>query len=162
MIKHKIMKKLLTYILILSFFLLSCKKSFLDEHLSSAYAPQNTLVDSLGFEAAIAGLQSQVRTQYTFAGDQGLIGCMYLGTDMTATIPSQSTGAMLPYYQYNTMSSTDPGALYYWQWAYATINNANLIIQAAENPAVTATSAANKAYIDAEAKFYRAYAYNLL
>jgi hypothetical protein len=156
------MKKLLSYISILPLFLLSCKKTFLDEHLNSAYAPQNTLVDSLGFEAAIAGLQSQVRTQYTFAGDQGLIGCMYLGTDMTATIPAQSTAAMLPYYQYNTMSSTDLGALYYWQWAYATINNANLIIQAAENPAVTATSAANKAYIDAEAKFYRAYAYNFL
>ena len=156
------MKKFFIYIAGLVFLTASCKKSFLDEHLTSKYAPQNTLVDSLGFEAAIAGLQAQVRSQYTFAGDQGLIGCMYLGTDMTTSIPVQSTAAMLPYYQYSTLSSTDPGALYYWQWAYITINNANLIIQGAESPAVTATSAANKAYIDAEAKFYRAYAYNFL
>ena len=154
--------KFLLYILFIQMILLSCKKSFLNEDLVSTYAPQNTLVDSLGFEAAMAGLQAQVRTQYTYAGDQGLIGCMYLGTDMTTSIPAQSTTAMLPYYQYSTMSSTDPGALYYWQWAYQTINNANLIIQGAENPAVTATGAANKAYIDAEARFYRAYAYNFL
>jgi hypothetical protein len=149
-------------ILFMQALLFSCKKSFLDEHLVSTYSPSNVLVDSLGFEAAMAGLQAQVRTQYTFAGDQGLIGCMYLGTDMANTIPSQSTAAMLPYFQYNTLTSTDPGALYYWGWAYQTINNANLIIQAAENPAVTATGAANKAYIDAEARFYRAYAYNFL
>jgi hypothetical protein len=149
-------------ILFMQALLFSCKKSFLDEHLVSTYSPSNVLVDSLGFEAAMAGLQAQVRTQYTFAGDQGLIGCMYLGTDMANAIPSQSTAAMLPYFQYNTMSSTDPGAQYYWSWAYQTINNANLIIQAAENPAVTATGAGNKAYIDAEARFYRAYAYNFL
>jgi hypothetical protein len=151
--------------LIISFILLvtfSCKKSYLDEHLVSTYAPSNVLVDSLGFEAAMAGLQAQVRAQYTFAGDQGTIGCMYLGTDMATSIPAQSTTDMIPYYQYNTMSSTDPGALYFWQWAYQTINNANLIIQAAENPAVTATGAANKAYVDAEARWYRAYAYNFL
>ena len=149
-------------IFLLQTLLFSCKKSFLDEHLVSTYSPTNTLVDSLGFEAAMAGLQAQVRAQYTFAGDQGLIGCMYLGTDMANTITAQSTAAMIPYYQYNTMSSTDPGALYYWQWAYQTINNANLIVQAAENPAVTATGAGNKAYIDAEARFYRAYTYNFL
>src|SRR5579864_6064207 len=126
------MKKFFIYSAGILFLISSCKKSFLDEHLTAKYAPENTLVDSLGFEAAIAGLQAQVRTQYTFAGDQGLIGCMYLGTDMTATIPTQSTTAMLPYYQYATLSSTDPGALYYWQWAYTTINNANLIIQGAE------------------------------
>lgn len=155
-------KKLFIYTTMLTLSLLACKKTFLDEHLVSTYAPQNTLVDSLGFEAAIAGLQAQVRTQYTYAGDQGTIGCMYLGTDMANTIPPQSTTDMLPYYQYGTMNSTDPGAAYFWSWAYQTINNANLIIQGAENPAVTATSAANKAYIDAEAKFYRAFAYNFL
>ncbi|HWK04964.1 MAG TPA: RagB/SusD family nutrient uptake outer membrane protein [Puia sp.] len=156
------MNKFFIYIAGLTLLTVSCKKSFLDEHLTSKYTPGNTLVDSLGFEAAIAGLQAQVRSQYTFAGDQGLIGCMYLGTDMTSSIPVQSTAAMLPYYQYATLSSTDLGSLYYWQWAYTTINNANLIIQGAESAAVTATSAANKAYIDAEAKFYRAYAYNFL
>ncbi len=155
-------KKLFIYTTILALSLFACKKTFLDEHLASTYAPQNTLVDSLGFEAAMAGLQAQVRTQYTFAGDQGLIGCMYLGTDMCNAITAQSTAAMIPYYQYATMNSTDPGAAYYWGWAYQTINNANLIIQGAESPAVTATSAANKAYIDAEAKFYRAFAYNFL
>lgn len=137
-----------------------CKKTFLDENLQSSYAPQNTLNDSLGFEANLAGVQSGVRSLYTSDADQGLIGAMYLGTDMV--INGQTTSAMFPYVNNETMNSADFAANYYWSSAYTTLNNINLLIAACENPAVTKTTASNKAYVGSEAKFYRAYLYNFL
>ena len=141
--------------------LFSCKKSFLDENLQSSYTPNNTLSDSLGFEANIAGIQYQVRAQYTSDNtDQGLIGAMYLGTDMC--INGQTTSGMFPYVNNETMNSTDLAAMFYWNWAYQTLNNVNLVIAAANDPKVTKTTATNKAYVGSEAKFYRAYIYNFL
>ena len=57
----------------------ACKKSFLNENLQSSYSPQNTLKDSLGFEANMAGIQYGVRSLYTSDADQGLLGAMYNG-----------------------------------------------------------------------------------
>jgi len=154
------MKTINRYAWIVVILLASCSKSFLDENLQSSYAPQNTLSDSLGFEANITGIMSRVRAQYTTDDDQGLLGAMYLGTDMV--INGQTTSAMYPYVNNETMNSTDFSASIFWRWAYTTINNTNILIEAAEDPAVTGTSAANKAYVGAEARFYRAYVYNFL
>ena len=139
----------------------SCKKSFLDENLQSSYTPQTTQTDSLGLEANIAGIQFQIRTQYTSDNtDQGLIGGMYLGTDMV--INGQTTSGMFPYVNNETMNSTDLCATFYWNWSYQVLNNINQVIAAASDPKVTKTSEANKAYLGSEAKFYRAYVYNFL
>jgi len=159
------MKKLIIYLLIACSIAMmnSCSKSFLDEHLVSTYAPQNTLKDSLGFDAAIVGLMNLVRTQYTYAGDQGLICTMYIGTDeCEMTTPAAATTAMFPYVQYNTMNSQDGAASYYWSWAYRVINNANQIIQAIEDPNLSGVTQTDKNRIDGEARFYRAYAYEFL
>src|SRR3978361_2147597 len=110
------MKRLIIYSLLFTPFLFSCKKSFLNENLQSSYAPQNTLSDSLGFEANIAGIQSMIRQQYTTDDDQGLLGAMYLGTDMA--INGQTTSAMFPYVNNETMNSSDFAASIYWRWAY--------------------------------------------
>lgn len=144
----------------LVFFLVACQKSFLDEKLQSNYTPQNTLRDSLGFEANIAGIQYRIRAQYTSDDDQGLLGAMYLGTDMV--INGQTTSAMFPYVNNETMNSSDFAASVYWRWAYTALNNINILINASQDPSVTGVSAANKAYTGSEAKFYRAYAYNFL
>ncbi len=138
----------------------ACKKSFLDENLQSSYAPQNTLADSLGFEANMAGILNKVRSLYTSDNDQGLLGAMYNGTDMV--INGQTTSAMFPYVNNETMNSTDFSANFFWTSAYQSITNINLVIAASQDPAVTGTSASNKAYVGAEAKFYRAYMYNFL
>src|ERR1700754_1654775 len=130
----------------------ACKKSYLDEQLKSSYAPQNTLTDSLGFEANIAGIQYQIRAQYTSDNnDQGLIGAMYLGADMV--INGQTTSGMFPYVNNETMNATDVCATYYWNWSYQVLNNINQVIAAASDPKVTNTSEANKAYVGSEAKF---------
>jgi hypothetical protein len=154
------MKKVISYILISSLIFVSCKKTFLDEKLQSSYSPQNTLLDSLGFEANIAGIQSRIRAQYTTDDDQGLLGAMYLGTDMV--INGQTTSAMYPYVNNETMNSSDFAAGIYWRWAYQTLNNVNIVIAAAQDPTVTGTTPGNKAYVCAESKFYRAYVYNFL
>lgn len=154
------MKKIFIIPVTLALLLGACKKSFLNEKLLSSYAPQNTLVDSLGFEANMAGIQYKVRSLYTSDNDQGLIGAMYLGTDMV--INGQTTSAMFPYVNNETMNSTDFAANYYWTSAYQSLVNINALIAATEDPTVTATSAGNKAYVGAEAKFYRAFMYNFL
>jgi len=156
--KHTFLLPLLLIGLIAEFS--ACKKSFLDENLQSSYAPQNTLADSLGFEANMAGILNKVRSLYTSDNDQGLLGAMYNGTDMV--INGQTTSAMFPYVNNETMNSTDFSANYFWTSAYQSLTNINLVIAAAQDPKVTGTSASNKAYVGAEAKFYRAYMYNFL
>ena len=137
----------------------SCKKDFLDEKPPSLYTPQTVLVDSLGFEAAMAGLQSVVREQYTVDGAQGLLGVMQEGTDVC--IPGQVQGIEVPYYNYTLLNSQDGASAYWWGWAYRTINNANQII-AASAAAPSTVRQGYKNRISAEARFYRAYAYDFL
>jgi hypothetical protein len=137
----------------------SCKKDYLDETPKSLYTPQTVLTDSLGFEAAMAGLQSVVREQYTRSDEQGLLGMMQLGTDVA--IPGQVQGAEVPYYNYGLLNSQDVAAGVMWSWAYRTINNCNQIIAGAAAAPATLRQG-YKDRISAEARFYRAYAYNFL
>lgn len=139
--------------------LMCCSESFLDEDLKSKYTPETTLQDSLGFEAAIAGLQSVVRAQYTTGEPQGLLCTMQVGTDVAIT--GQTQGVETPYFNYALMNSQDAGASFFWNWAYQVINNANLIIANIDNPAMK-MGTPNRNSIKAEALFFRAYAYNFL
>ncbi len=137
----------------------SCKKDFLTETPQSLYTPQTSLVDSLGFEAGMAGLMSVVREQYTITEPQGFLGIMQVGTDVV--IPAMPQGVEIPYYNYEKLQSQDQGAALCWSWAYRTINNANVLIAAA----ATAPAGLRQGYknrLSAEARFYRAYAYNFL
>ena len=117
------------------------------------------LVDSLGFEAEMAGLQGVVRDVYTNSDNQGMLSIMQVGTDVA--IPGQVQGIEVPYYNYAQLTSQDGGASYFWGQAYRIINNANVIIAAsATAPATLRQGYKNR--IAAEARFYRAYAYDLL
>ncbi|UOQ65466.1 RagB/SusD family nutrient uptake outer membrane protein [Hymenobacter volaticus] len=148
-----------TALLVTSQLISSCKDDYLDEAPASLYTPQVVLVDSLGFEAAMAGLQSVVREQYTRSDEQGLLGMMQLGTDVA--IPGQVQGAEIPYYNYTLLNSQDQASAVMWSWAYRTINNANQIIQGtATAPATLRQGYKNR--ISAEARFFRAYAYDFL
>jgi len=137
----------------------SCKKSFLNENLYSAYSPDN-LTDSLGFEASIVGLNNQLSNFFSYSDQQGWPSVWQVGTDVA--FATQAQGIEVPYYNYATLASTDAAALYAWTWAYKMINNTNIIIANIEKPTLTGIGQANKNSIDAEARFYRAYAYNIL
>ncbi|HEY8783874.1 MAG TPA: RagB/SusD family nutrient uptake outer membrane protein [Mucilaginibacter sp.] len=138
----------------------SCKKNFLAEKPYSSYTPI-TLTDSLGFEASLVGLYNLETGILTYSGNQGWPSVWQIGTDV-ANATAQQQGIEVPYYNYTQLTSTDYAAQYTWGKYYSLINNANIIIDGIESPAVTKISASGKNAIEAEAKFFRAYAYNTL
>jgi hypothetical protein len=137
----------------------SCKKDFLDEEVYSAYAPE-TLDDSLGFEASIVGLHNHLSQFFTVDSRQGWPSVWQVGTDIAYA--SQQQGIEVPYYNYNQLISTDDAAFTSWAWGYRMINNCNIIITNVENPNLGGISQAGKNAFNAEARFFRAYAYNTL
>ncbi|SEO23719.1 RagB/SusD family nutrient uptake outer membrane protein [Mucilaginibacter sp. OK283] len=138
----------------------SCKKSYLAEKPYSSYTPL-TLNDSLGFEAAAVGLYNYESTILTYSSAQGWPSVWQVGTDVANATANQQ-GIEVPYYNYAQLTPTDGAASYIWGKYYALINNANIIIKAVEDPSNTKLTAKGKNMIDAEAKFFRAYAYNSL
>ncbi|MBN8687698.1 MAG: RagB/SusD family nutrient uptake outer membrane protein [Chitinophagales bacterium] len=158
------MKKI-TYILLLAVSVTqlfsACKKNYLDEELYSSYSPV-TLTDSLGFEASAVGLYNHLSTFFSYSDPQGWPSVWHAGTDIAFVPPSQKQGIEVPYYDYNQLINTDGAASFTWGWSYRMINNANIIIKNAEDPNLTGMSDANKKSLNGEARFFRAYAYNIL
>jgi len=138
----------------------SCKKSYLDEKPYSSYTPL-TVTDSLGMEASAIGLYNLETGILTYSGAQGWPSVWQVGTDV-ANATAQQQGIEVPYYNYSQLTSTDGAAGYIWSKYYAMINNANIIIDNAENPSNTKLGPVGKKQVEAEAKFFRAYAYNNL
>lgn len=157
------MKKYLIILLFISIagtqLFTSCKKSFLKENVYSALAPE-TLGDSLGIDASLIGLYNHLSNFYSKSDAQGWPSVWHAGTDVAFVPPTQKQGIEVPYYDYTQLTSTDGAASFTWGWAYRMINNANIIIKNAE--AATGITAATKNGYEAEAKFFRAYAYNTL
>jgi len=157
------MKKYITIIASLSVLFVafsSCKKAFLDEKPFSSYTPL-TLTDSLGFEASLIGLYNHTSTIFSWADQQGWPSVWQVGTDV-ANATNNQQGVEIPYYNYATLTSTDGGAARTWNRNYIMINLTNTIVDGIENPATTTISAKGKSLVSAEAKFFRAYAYNNL
>jgi hypothetical protein len=139
--------------------LAGCKKDYLAEKPFSSYSP-STLTDSLGFEASLSGLYNHLSTFFTYSDNQGWPSVWQVGTDVA--FATQAQGIEVPYYNYNTLTATDFGASFTWSWCYRMINNTNIIIANIENPSLGGMTQNNKNSVDAEARFFRAYAYNTL
>lgn len=150
---------IILFVILTSISFFSCKKSFLDEESRSAYSPENSLKDSLGFEANIAGLQASVREQYTAKRpvDIQMTG-FQVGTDVCIRGNGTANAA---FEDYALLKPVNAMISFYWYWGYKVISNANQIIQAAEDPSVPLSNSGRNRYL-AEAKFFRAYAYNFL
>lgn len=157
------MKKYITIFASLSVLFIafsSCKKSYLDEKPFSSYTPL-TLTDSLGFEASLIGLYNHTSTIFSWADQQGWPSVWQVGTDV-ANATNNQQGVEIPYYNYALLTSLDVGAGRTWNRNYIMVNLTNIILDGIENPSVTTLSAAGKNSVSAEAKFFRAYAYNNL
>ncbi|QKJ29525.1 RagB/SusD family nutrient uptake outer membrane protein [Mucilaginibacter mali] len=155
--KYSIFISLIAVLMVVA---VSCKRSFLDEKPYSSFTPL-TLTDSLGFEASAVGLYNLETGFLTYSGRQGWPSVWQAGTDV-ANVTAQQEGIEVPYYNYATLTPTDAAASFTWGKYYSMINNANIIIDAAENPSTTKIGATGKKQVEAEAKFFRAYAYNNL
>jgi len=138
----------------------SCKKNYLDEKPYSAYTPL-TLTDSLGFEASLIGLYQLETGFLTYSSRQGWPSVWQVGTDVANATANQE-GIEVPYYNYATLTNTDAAASYTWGKYYSLINNANIIIDGVEGSGVSGLSANGKKTVEAEARFFRAYAYDNL
>jgi hypothetical protein len=138
----------------------SCKKSFLNENPPSAYTP-NAITDSLGFRASLVGLYNNYSNLLTYSNSQGWLSVWQVGTDV-ANATNNQEGIEIPFYNYAQLTSTSGGPSVMWSKQYVLINLANTIISSIQSDAVTGISEAGKRAISAEAKFFRAYAYNTL
>lgn len=149
----------LIFLLLLGVILLpSCNDDFLTENPKSSLAPENTFVNTTGFETALTGLYVQVRDEWGWYGGGLMYAPMFAGTDLS--VSGTRHGHYTPFEDYaDAINSSTTIVKAYWNWAYKTIGNANLIIEAAEKENVKWDNASDKARVQGEARFLRAYAY---
>src|SRR5690606_27801080 len=138
----------------------SCSKDFLEEKPYSNYTPEN-LTDSLGFEASLTGLYNHLSTIFSWSSRQGWVSVWQVGTDV-ANATNHLEGVEIPYFNYSLLNSEDAASARMWDRCYTMINLTNIIINGIENPELTGISDQGKNEINAEARFFRAYAYNTL
>ncbi len=146
---------ILTAIVLLS---ISCDdESFLTEHPKSFNAPENTFINTKGFQTAVNGLYNQVQKEYAIY----VYGTFFTGTDLA--LNGNLHGAYLPPELLGeSMNSSWKPMENVWNWAYTLIANSNLIIKAVDNPDVNWDSPNDPIQFEAEARFFRAYAYRIL
>jgi hypothetical protein len=139
----------------------ACSDSFLDEKVLDKYSSE-TLNDKLGFEASIVGLHQHFGTLLRTTDDQTLIGMWQLGTDIVWAPAGRSNGNARPYFDYSQLNASDGASVKVWRYLYKLISNANILIESAEGDNTSGMTDVEKAVYNAEARFFRAYAYNML
>lgn len=140
--------------------LYSCSESFLEEKVLDQYKPSQ-LNDKNGFNAAIIGLHYQLMTHHSTTNDQSVVAVWHAGTDIVWSRSDKVNPSAKPYYDYSQLKPEDMISGQVWRWLYKLISNANIIIANAEND-IPGLSQEDKNGFSAEAKFFRAYAYNML
>ncbi|MFC6099642.1 RagB/SusD family nutrient uptake outer membrane protein [Olivibacter domesticus] len=139
--------------------LVSCEadKDFLTEKPSTFYTVDNAFSTAAQIDQAVVAIYSQIRDLWANPGEEGWIFVLRgNGTDMydVASIRRGST--------FNNYGNINPdnGVFYnvYSTW-YQIIAKANLAIYSADLPTISWSSDDEKAYVVAQAKFFRAFAY---
>ncbi|MBE8721518.1 RagB/SusD family nutrient uptake outer membrane protein [Sphingobacterium pedocola] len=141
--------KIFSLFALLSFGTTSCSDSFLEEKPYSNYDANAN--DPSTIENQLIGLHYIYAELYGYSGRQGFLSIWQIGMDITSA--GSTEGVENPFYQYADLNSENGGVSYMWIKCYEFINNANGIIKSVgeSNPAAAA-----------EARFFRAYAYNML
>lgn len=135
----------------------SCNEDFLKEKVLDSFSPENLLVDKSGFETALTALHAFSREEHHIWG--GLSDEMYSGTDV-ATSGVADTRFLN---DYATLTPEFSTVVKYWDWCYTKMmKQSNMIIDRAQLPHVKWSSENDKNAIIAEAKFFRAYTYNVM
>ncbi|MDR2496212.1 MAG: RagB/SusD family nutrient uptake outer membrane protein [Tannerellaceae bacterium] len=139
--------------IIIAFIALSLLASCGDDYLTEKpYSFDNTgHTDATTVDAELVGLHRIFAELWGYSGNQGFLSCWQIGTDVCSAGATQ--GVENGFYQYADLNSENYGVMFLWQKSYEFINNANLIIAAVGD---------NNKAANAEARFFRAYAYNTL
>lgn len=162
--------KLINYIksgllFVLMIFVTGCE-GFLDENLKSTLSPNNTLTSTYGFEVCSTGLYALARAEYNTWGEEDAYmhgnACPYealhVATDIVEAINSDGS---LTAFANLTLTPEERFVGSYWNWAYSLISSANEILLFSEKN-TNWDSPADKVHYQAEARFFRAYAYRTL
>jgi len=142
------------------FFFSSCEKNLLDEKPQGSLSSDIVLTSNTGFQSYLIGLSEAARKEMKLT--DGTYNTYFQGTDVVS-----AAGVEFIFFKnYQTYLVPTLGHVsYIWDWAYTQmILRANTVIAYANKPeskSIWATDAERNAVI-AEAKFYRAYTYNLL
>lgn len=156
--KHYLKYIIVVFIIVFAFFSIGCSDSFLNETPDFMDPDEVALSNVIGFESAITGLHTAARDEWADAAEKSFF--MHIGTDI-ATTGDEALPTGKNYL--TTVTPTATPVTFYWNWAYQqVIPRANTIIFAAENNDVNWESDAQKNFYIAEAKFFRAYAYNII
>ncbi len=149
------MYKIIVLIIVLSTSF-SCNKTILEETPLSFLSP-GALTNQGAFNAAIAGLHQWARQEDLYDPDHFE---MWYGTD--GGYPGEPNP--LRHNDYSLITPTYGPVQQYWNYVYLRlIPNANMIINRAQLPeAVWSDTIAGKNAVIAEARFFRAYGYNIL
>lgn len=126
----------------------SCSDSFLDEQMYSNFSAEME-----NQETKLVGLYRLYGNFWGQSGDQTFLTAFQLGTD----VGMKASSGALNYFLYNQLNANDGISASIWKGMYQLISNANRIISQEESKG----ESADKSVI-AEAKFFRAYAYNVL
>ncbi len=137
----------------------SCSDDFLNEEPQDFLNSDVLLTTPEGYESAVIGLYESVRYLY-FREDGSKMQGMFYGTDIATT----GDRSLADFKDYTTwLTPTLFGAEWYWNWAYKHLMpRANTIIDHATNSANVFETEAEKNSVIAEARFFRAYAYNFI
>jgi len=141
----------------------SCDEKVLEEVPLSFISPDNAYSTKDAFENGITALHSFARDEQniTLRNGEQMFYEMSFGTDV-AQMGERYNAGPERFWDYTLVTPFHPTSAAYWEWAYKQlINNSNLIISRAENPKIVWSEAEKNAVI-AEAKFFRAYTYNIL
>lgn len=144
------------FVVMMVFFSVACSDSFLEEVPLDRFSPENLLVNEAGFEAAVVALYEACREEHNVGGVN--FDYMNLGTDIAEWGRYDSRGLK----DYNLLNSQFEAVEGYWKWAYTDmIRQANLILDYLKNPDLAMSEEAKNRF-SGEAKFFRAYTYNVL
>ncbi|GAA4802954.1 hypothetical protein GCM10023231_34880 [Olivibacter ginsenosidimutans] len=141
-------------------------KDFLEEDLKSELSPTNTLTSTYGFEVGSAGLYALTRSEYNTFGESSAFlhnnACPYEALQAATDIVDVfNSDASLTAFANLTMTPEEQFVGSYWNWAYSLIASANEILVYADKNTNWDTEQ-DKARFQAEARFFRAYAYRTL
>lgn len=159
---NKILKLafLLSVVVITTMTMTGCKKDWLKPEPLSIYSPENTLVDINGFNAALAGCNRLMRSEWY--GDGAPIITEQLFSEVTVDGTDDKAGPAqnldLQITPDANLNSADFNRIgWFWTYEYIGISRANTIIS--RLPTAKAIADADKNILLGKAYFYRAYNY---
>lgn len=162
----KIKNILKTGLIVVLMITVSGCEGFLDEELKSQLAPTNTFTSTYGFEIGTAGLYALTRSEYNTYGENGAYihngACPYEALQAATDIVEvfNSDASLTPFANL-TITPEERFVSTYWNWAYSLISSANEILIYSEKNNNWDTPE-DKVRFQAEARFFRAYAYRTL